>query len=140
MQVAAAEASGLWVGDVGRGGQMMPVAGEVAGVRLSPISRLFSLPFLSLPPPLSFIQSAAVPLSRWAVFGVATGGFWTLVVAIVVLRSYLLNHYKYRIWRLIRTLLVVVLVAFVVRVGQIETPICNRFQNWGAGMAAYCWA
>ncbi len=54
------------------------------------------------------------PWRSWVVFGVATGGFWFLVASIFLVRSYLLAHYRYRIWRLMRTLLVVLLLGFAV--------------------------
>ena len=64
-------------------------------------------------------------------FGVATGGFWALVGSIFLLRSYLLAHYRYRIWRLIRTLLVVVLVGFVVSWLPLQVPVGRDYDMFG---------
>ena len=55
--------------------------------------------------------------NRWIVFGIASGGFWTFVIAVVLVRRLLLSFYCYRLWRFVRTLVFCAVIAFVVRVG-----------------------
>ncbi|KAK2080835.1 hypothetical protein QBZ16_000689 [Prototheca wickerhamii] len=52
--------------------------------------------------------------NRWIVFGIASGGFWTFVIAVVLVRRLLLSFYCYRLWRFVRTLVFCAVIAFVV--------------------------
>ena len=52
--------------------------------------------------------------NRWAVFGVITGVFWLIVLSLGLTQRILVTRTHYRIWRLIRTLAVVLLIAFFI--------------------------
>jgi len=52
--------------------------------------------------------------NRWAIFGVITGVFWGVVLMLSFTHRVLVTRTHYRIWRLIRTLSVVCLVAFFI--------------------------
>lgn len=52
--------------------------------------------------------------NRWAVFGVITGVFWLVVVGLGLTYRILVTRTHYRIWRLIRTLAIVALIAFFI--------------------------
>lgn len=52
--------------------------------------------------------------NKWAVFGVITGVFWAAIVGLSMARKVLMVGRHYRIWRLVRSLIVVGLIAFLV--------------------------
>jgi len=49
------------------------------------------------------------------VFGTLSGGFWVLLLAVWAVRKVLLAHYQYRLWRLVRTAVVLAFIAGLVR-------------------------
>jgi hypothetical protein len=52
--------------------------------------------------------------NKWAVFGVITGTFWSIMVALIVAYRYLVIGRHYRIWRLVRTFAMLCLLAFFI--------------------------
>ena len=72
-------------------------------------------------------------LCRWAVFGIATGGFWALVLFTCLLRKCLLSAGRYRTWRLARAVLLAALVAFAVSLAGCNRVLCTATGNWLAG-------
>lgn len=52
--------------------------------------------------------------NKWAIFGVITGVFWAVVLVLGLTHRILVTRTHYRIWRLIRTIAVVCLVAFFI--------------------------
>ena len=47
-------------------------------------------------------------------FGTLSGGFWLLLLAVWAVRKVLLAHYQYRLWRLVRTAVVLAFIAGLV--------------------------
>lgn len=56
-------------------------------------------------------------------FASLSGGFWLAMVAVWGVRKLLLQHYMYRMWRLVRTFVVLGVIAFLV--------------GWGRGQGSY---
>lgn len=52
--------------------------------------------------------------NKWIVFGVITGTFWAVIVALVVTYRWLIVGRHYRVWRLLRTFAVVGLLGFLI--------------------------
>ena len=52
--------------------------------------------------------------NKWAIFGVITGVFWGVVLVLGLTQRLLVTRTHYRIWRLIRTITVVCLIAFFI--------------------------
>ena len=52
--------------------------------------------------------------NKWAIFGVITGVFWGVVLLLGVTHRVLVTRTHYRIWRLVRTIAVVCLIAFFI--------------------------
>lgn len=52
--------------------------------------------------------------NKWAVFGVITGAFWSIMVVLVIAYRYLVVGRHYRIWRLVRTFAMLCLLAFFI--------------------------
>ena len=50
-------------------------------------------------------------------FGTLSGGFWLALLAVWGVRKVLLAHYQYRMWRLVRTAVVLAFIAGLVRRG-----------------------
>ena len=65
-------------------------------------------------------------INKWAVFGVMTGGFWVFLALVWMMRKYLLHHYRYRIWRLIRTAAIVTVI-----IGLVRSQAGGRGESWG---------
>ena len=55
-----------------------------------------------------------LPPSRWIVFAVLSGGFWAFTAVVWLFRRILLSRYQYRLWRLVRTFVVLGVIAFLV--------------------------
>ncbi|KAL6774638.1 GSL1 [Auxenochlorella protothecoides x Auxenochlorella symbiontica] len=53
-------------------------------------------------------------INRWVIFGIASGGFWTFILVVWVVRRVLLSNYYYRLWRAMRTFCFLVAIAFLV--------------------------
>lgn len=63
-------------------------------------------------------------------FGTLSGGFWLAMLAVWGVRHLLLKHYQYRLWRLVRTLVVLGVIAFLVRVGGLDGALAGRLAVW----------
>lgn len=64
---------------------------------------------------LARLPTHVLPFRRWVVFGTLSGGFWVALLAVWGVRKVLLAHYQYRMWRLVRTAVVLAFVAGLVR-------------------------
>ncbi|KFM22655.1 Callose synthase 5 [Auxenochlorella protothecoides] len=53
-------------------------------------------------------------INRWVIFGIASGGFWTFILVVWVVRRVLLSNYYYRLWRAMRTFCFLAAIAFLV--------------------------
>lgn len=65
-------------------------------------------------PPHTPSPLSSSPTRRWVVFGTLSGGFWLLLLAVWAVRKVLLSHYQYRLWRLVRTAVVLAFIAGLV--------------------------
>jgi hypothetical protein len=87
--------------------------------------------------------------NKWAVFGVITGVFWFVVFGMVTLYRILIARRKYRIWRLVRMLGALGLLAFLIcaiifvpSVGGgigLKNIILIIFANFSVGRALLVW-
>ena len=57
------------------------------------------------------------PACRYYTFGVLTGGFWVGLALVWFVRHLLLQRYQYRLWRLLRTFVLLAIIAFLVSGG-----------------------
>ena len=62
--------------------------------------------------------------NKWYVFGVLSGGFWIAIAVVAVIRRMLLLRYQYRLWRMVRTIVALAVIAFWV---------CELLVAWGVG-------
>lgn len=100
-------------------GQLEKARNE-GGTQTNPLSTAVRGIFGAVPTALLIVASITrltdTRWNKWYVFGVLSGGFWVAMIAVLLIRSLLLRHYQYRVWRLMRTFVAIGIVAFLISI------------------------